>query len=104
MIAYVLLTVAIVSEVIGSSLLKVTNGFKNLLPTLGTVLAYGIAFYGLSLALKTLPLGTAYGIWAGLGTALTALAGIIIYHENINKHFVMGLLFIVSGVLLLNIG
>ena len=102
--AYILLTMAIVSEVIGSSLLKVTNGFKNILPTIGTVLAYGIAFYGLSLALKTLPLGTAYGIWAGLGTALTVLVGIIIYHENINKHFVTGLLFIVSGVLLLSIG
>src|SRR5699024_1645773 len=104
MMAYILLTMAIVSEVIGSSLLKVTNGFKNILPTIGTVLAYGIAFYVLSLALKSLPLGTAYGIWAGLGTALTVLVGIIIYHENINKHFVTGLLFIVSGVLLLSIG
>lgn len=104
MTAYILLTVAIISEVVGSSLLKITNGFKNLLPTIGTILGYGVAFYGLSIVLKTLPLGMAYAIWAGLGTALTAIAGIIIYKEKFNQHILFGLMLIIGGVILLNIG
>ena len=82
--AYILLILAIISEVFGSSMLKATNGFKKLLPSLGVALGYGIAFYALSLSLKTLPLGLVYAIWSGLGTALTALVGIFIYKENFN--------------------
>lgn len=83
--AYLLLALAIVSEVFGSSLLKAADGFKKLLPSLGVIIGYGVAFYALSLSLKTLPLGVAYAIWAGLGTVLTAMVGIIIYKENVNR-------------------
>lgn len=102
--AYVLLFVAIVSEVFGSSMLKATNGFKKLVPTLGVIIGYGAAFYALSLALKTLPLGMAYAIWAGLGTALTALVGILIFKENFNQKTLFGLVLIIGGVALLNLG
>jgi multidrug resistance protein EbrA len=102
--AYVLLFVAIVSEVFGSSMLKATNGFKKLVPTLGVIIGYGAAFYALSLALKTLPLGMAYAIWAGLGTALTALVGILIFKENFNLKTLFGLVLIIGGVALLNLG
>lgn len=102
--AYVLLFVAIVSEVFGSSMLKATNGFKKLVPTLGVIIGYGAAFYALSLALKTLPLGMAYGIWAGLGTALTALGGILIFKEHFNQKTLFGLVLIIGGVALLNLG
>jgi multidrug resistance protein EbrA len=103
MSAYVLLVISIVSEVFGSSLLKVTNGFKKLLPTLGVIIGYAVAFYCLSLTLKTLPLGMAYAVWAGLGTALTALVGVIIYNEKLNFKMGIGLIFIIGGVVLLNI-
>jgi len=103
MSAYVLLVISIVSEVFGSSLLKVTNGFKKLLPTLGVIIGYAVAFYCLSLTLKTLPLGMAYAVWAGLGTALTALVGVIIYNEKLNFKMGIGLIFIICGVVLLNI-
>ncbi|MFZ3578298.1 DMT family transporter [Virgibacillus sp. DJP39] len=102
--AYMLLGLSIISEVFGSSMLKATNGFKNLLPTIGVIVGYGIAFYGLSLTLKTLSLGTAFAIWAGLGTALTSLVGIIIYKEKINGKIIFGLMLIIVGVVLLNIG
>lgn len=102
--AYILLFVAIVSEVFGSSMLKATNGFKKLVPTLGVIIGYGAAFYALSLALKTLPLGMAYAIWAGLGTALTALVGILIFKENFNQKTLFGLVLIIGGVALLNLG
>jgi len=102
--AYVLLIVSIVCEVFGSSMLKATNGFKKLLPTLGLVIGYGLAFYCLSLSLQTLSLGVAYAIWAGLGTALTALVGVLVYKEQFNRKKVWGILLIIGGVILLNMG
>jgi multidrug resistance protein EbrA len=102
--AYALLLIAIICEVFGSSMLKATNGFKKLLPTLGLVIGYGLAFYTLSLSLKTLNLGVAYAIWAGLGTALTAIVGVLIYKENFNLKKLLGLALIIGGVILLNIG
>ncbi|WP_411266275.1 DMT family transporter [Bacillus sp. HNG] len=102
--AYILLIIAIISEVFGSSLLKATDGFKKFLPSIGVMVGYALAFYTLSLSLKTLPLGMAYAIWAGVGTALTALVGIIIYKETIDMKKVLGFLLIIGGVILLNIG
>ncbi|WP_368297922.1 multidrug efflux SMR transporter [Cytobacillus firmus] len=102
--AYFLLALAIVSEVAGSSLLKAADGFKKLLPSIGVIIGYSVAFYALSLSLITLPLGVAYAIWAGLGTVLTALVGIFIYKENVNGKKLLGLALIVGGVILLNSG
>ena len=99
---YAFLILAIISEVFASSMLKATNGFKKLLPSIAVVIGYGLAFYALSLSLKTLPLGVAYAIWSGLGTALTALVGITIYKENFNIQNFLGLVLIVGGVILLN--
>lgn len=102
--AYILLLIAIICEVFGSSMLKATNGFKKLHPTIGLVIGYGLAFYTLSLSLKTLSLGVAYAVWAGLGTALTALVGVFIYKENFNVKKLWGLVLIIGGVILLNLG
>lgn len=102
MTVYLLLLLSIISEVIGSSLLKLTDGFKKILPTLAVILAYGFSFYTLSLTLTVLPLGLTYAIWAGLGTALTAIVGIIFYKEAFHMKKVTGLLLIIGGVILLN--
>ena len=101
--AYFLLAIAIVSEVFGSSMLKATKGFKKFLPPLGVVFGYSFSFYALSLSLKTLPIGVAYAIWAGLGTALTAVIGITIYKENFDIKKFFGLVLIISGVILLSV-
>ncbi|MFJ7935803.1 DMT family transporter [Sporosarcina sp. NPDC096371] len=100
---YVILAVAIVSEVFGSSMLKVSNGFKKLFPTIGVVIGMGIAFYCLSLALKTIPLGTAYAIWSGVGTALTAIVGVLVYKERFNLKKFVGLVLIIGGVIVLKL-
>ena len=92
---YILLAAAIGSELFASSMLKATNGFKKLLPSLGVIIGYVVAFYALSLTLNTLPLGIAYAIWAGLGTALTALVGIVIYKEGFNNKKLFGLVSII---------
>jgi len=101
--AYVILAVAIISEVFGSSMLKVSNGFKKLFPSIGVVIGFGAAFYLLSLALKAIPLGTAYAIWSGVGTALTALVGVIVYKESINLKKCLGLVLIICGVIVLKL-
>ncbi|TQR19616.1 DMT family transporter [Psychrobacillus vulpis] len=101
--SYILLTIAIVSEVFGSSMLKMTEGFKKVLPSLGVIVGYAIAFYALSLSLKALPIGTAYAIWSGVGTALTALIGVIVYKEGFNLKKFLGLVLIIGGVILLNL-
>ncbi|RDW16160.1 DMT family transporter [Oceanobacillus chungangensis] len=101
---YILLGIAIIAEVFGSSMLKLTEGFKKLFPSVGVIIGYAVAFYTLSLALQTLPLGLTYAIWSGVGTALTALVGIIFYKEGINLKKTIGILFIIGGVALLNSG
>lgn len=104
MSAFGLLIIAIISEVFASSMLKISNGFKRLFPSLGIVIGYGVAFYALSLSLNTLSLGVAYAIWAGLGTALTAVVGFTIYKEAFSRKKLYGLLLIIGGVILLNVG
>ncbi|KOS68747.1 quaternary ammonium transporter [Lysinibacillus contaminans] len=97
------LLISIVSEVFASSMLKLTNGFKRLLPSIGVVVGYGSAFYFLSLTLQSLAIGTVYAIWAGLGTALTAIVGVIFYKENFNVKKFIGIAMIIGGVILLNL-
>jgi multidrug resistance protein EbrA len=84
-------------------MLKVSNGFKKLFPSLAVIIGYGLSFYFLSLALKALPLGTAYAIWAGAGTALTALVGVLVYKEHINSRKLLGLILIIVGVVIMKL-
>ncbi len=103
MYVYILLLIAIVSEVFASSMLKLSNGFKNVWASLGVVIGYALAFYTLSLTLKHLQLGTAYAVWAGLGTALTAIAGVAIFGERFNFKKLSGIAMIIVGVVVLNL-
>lgn len=97
------LAVAIISEVIGTSFLKSTEGFTRLAPSLVVVVAYVASFYFLSLALRTLPIGIAYAVWAGTGVALITLAGFAFFGEKLDTPAVIGILLIVSGVVVINV-
>lgn len=101
--AWILLLIAILSEVIGSTGLKASQGFTKPIPSAIVVLGYASAFYFLSLALKTIPLNTAYAVWSGLGTALIALLGVLFLRESINPPMVAGIVLIIAGVVLLNL-
>lgn len=101
--SYVLLALSIIGEVFGSSLLKASNGFRNLLPSLGVVAGYAAAFYMLSITLTELPIGTVYAIWSGAGTDLTAMVGVMLYKEAFNLKKMMVIMLIIIGVILLNI-
>lgn len=101
--AYLFLAGAIVSELVGTSLLKGSAGFTKLLPSIGTLIFFGAAFYLLSLSLQTIPLGIAYAIWSGVGTAITAIIGIALWRETVNVYTVLGILLIIAGVIVLNL-
>ena len=101
--AYVFLMIAIVFELIGTSMLKASEGFTKLLPTLTVFIAFGIAFYSLSLSLKVIPLSVAYAMWSGIGTAATVLIGVLIWKEKISGLSVVGITLIIAGVILLNL-
>ena len=100
---YLYLSLAIIFEVIGSSFMKASHGFSKLLPTMIVVVAYLVCFYFLSLALKTIPLGTAYAIWGGLGIVLTVLVSVFIFKQSIDLPAIAGITLIVLGVFILNV-
>ncbi len=79
--------------------LKYTEGFSRLWPTLGTVVAMIISMGLLGLAMKSLPVGTAYGVWVGIGIAGTALLGTVLFNEPVSLLRLISLLLIVVGVL-----
>ncbi len=78
--------------------LKYTHGFTRLWPSLGTVAAMAVSFVLISLALKTLPLGTAYAIWTGIGTIGTALLGIWLFSEPADALRLACIALIVAGI------
>ena len=98
-----MLLVAILSEVVGTVALKASDGFARLGPTALVVVGYGLTFYFLGLALKQIPLGVAYAIWSGLGTAGAVIAGILLWRESLTLPGVVGIVLIIAGVILLNL-
>lgn len=79
--------------------LKYSDGFTKLIPTIFTIITMILSFYLLSLALKSLPIGTAYAVWVGIGTIGTVIAGIILFGETINFIRLISILFILIGII-----
>ncbi|MEC0181319.1 multidrug efflux SMR transporter [Paenibacillus peoriae] len=101
--AYLFLAISIVGELIGTSMLKASEGFTRLYPTLFTIVAFVISFFFISLSLKTLPLNMTYAIWSGVGAVATTLISVLIWKEKINTGSVVGIALIVIGVVVLNL-
>ncbi len=78
--------------------LKYTHGFTRLLPSIGTVAAMVISMGLLGMAMKSLPVGTSYAVWVGIGTVGTAALGIILFHEQVSLLRLASLAFIVIGI------
>ncbi len=103
MINYVYLLVAIVAEVIGTSALKASDGFTNTGASTVVVIGYGVAFYFLSLTLQTVPVGTAYALWSGVGVALITLIGWMVFGQKLDGAGLLGIGLIVAGVVVINV-
>ena len=100
---YFYLLVAIALEVIATSALKATDGFTRLVPSLVTLVGYGLAFYFLSLTLRTFPIGIVYAVWSGAGIVLIAAIGWIYYQQALDAAGLIGLALILAGVLIVNL-
>ncbi|MGE0350902.1 MAG: multidrug efflux SMR transporter [Hydrogenophaga sp.] len=98
-----MLGLAIVAEVIGTTALKASENFTRLGPSLVVVLGYGVAFYCLSLVLRSIPVGVAYAIWSGLGIVLITLVAYLVYDQRIDLAGLIGMGLIVAGVVVLNL-
>ena len=102
---YLVLALAIVSEVIGTVSMKLSDGFSKPLPSVIVVVGYAGAFIALARVLKMgLPVGVAYAIWSGVGVALVALIGAAFLNETMSVVQVVGLVLIVAGVVALEAG
>lgn len=102
MMKYIFLALAIVLEVIGSGFMKASEGFTKWLPSTIFVIGYISSFYFLSLALKSMPLSTAYAVWAGLGIVLTTAVSVIAFKQKLDLAAIIGIVFIVIGVVTMN--
>ena len=99
---YVPLSIAILAEVIATTALKSSESFTRLGPSL-VVVGYAVAFYGLSLTLKTIPTGLAYAIWSGAGIVLISLLGWVVHKQALDLPAILGLGLIVAGVFVINV-
>ncbi len=100
---YIYLALAIVGELLGTNLLKASNGFSSILQTLGSLISYGACFFFLAISMKTINLNIAYALWGGLGIVLTTILSVIVWKESINWLSVLGIALILLGTIILNL-
>src|SRR5690625_2993868 len=93
---------AIVFEVTGTTMLNLSNGFTNVIPTVIMLICFGMSFTFLIGALKTIPLSIAYSVWAGLGTAGAGVIGVFLFNEQLSTINIIGLCVIIVGVIVMN--
>ena len=103
MTAYALLGLAIIAEVIGTSALKASAGFSRPGPTLLVVCGYGVAFYCLSLVMRSIPVGIAYAIWSGVGIVLIVAVSAVMFGQIPDWPALLGITLIIAGVLVINL-
>lgn len=100
--SYFYLAVAVVGEVIATSALKTSDHFTRPIPSAIVLAGYAVAFYFLSLTLRTLPLGIAYAVWAGAGTVLIALVGCVLFQQALDAAAIVGIALMMAGAVIVN--
>ncbi len=101
--AYLYLAVAIIAEVTATSALKASEEFTKLYPSLIVIIGYGVAFYFMTLVLRTIPIGITYAVWSGLGIVLVAIVGAVLYKQIPDIAAIIGMGFIITGVLVIHV-
>ena len=103
MLFWIYLLIAILTEVVGTTLMKVSQGLTRLVPSVLMFVLYGISFVFMALALKKIEVSTAYAIWSGLGTAMIAAIGIVWFSESVSLPKIAGMVLVIAGVVLINL-
>lgn len=97
------LFLAIVLELIGTSLMKISNGLTKLIPSLGMFIAYFLCFSIFSLALKKIDVSIAYAIWSGVGITVISILGVLFFKESMNITKIISIILIITGIIGLNL-
>ena len=97
------LAIAIVAEVIATTALRATDGFRHFMPSLIVVAGYTTSFYFLSLTLRTIPMGVTYAIWSGVGIILISMTGYIVYNQILDTAAWIGIGLILAGVVVMQL-
>ena len=100
---WLFLGIAILFETLGTTLLKASDGMSRAAPGIGAFAAYAVSFWLLSLALRVIPVGVAYAIWAGLGICLIAAIGWVLFGQKLDWAALLGIALILSGILVINL-
>ena len=100
---FVFLALAIIAETVATTSLKMSEQFTCLWPSVATVVGYAAAFYFLSFALRTIPVGVAYAIWSAVGIVLVTVVGMVVFKQTPDLPAVIGLSLIVAGVVVVNL-
>ncbi len=101
--AYAYLLIAILSEVLATSMLKASDGFTKLIPSIVTFIGYSVSFYFLSMVLKYIPIGISYAIWSGLGIVLISIVGLLVFKQELDLPGIFGMVLIISGVIVIHL-
>jgi len=101
--AYVYLAIAICAEVIATVSMKAVKGFSTPLPLILVIVGYAIAFWMLTLVVRTVPVGIAYAVWAGMGIVMVSVAALFIYGQKLDVPAMLGMALIVLGVVVIQL-
>jgi len=101
--SWMFLAIAIFAEVIATSALKASEGFSKPIASVVVVAGYAVAFYFLSLTLKSIPVGVAYAVWSGVGIVLVTLFAMFLYGQKLDLPAIVGMTFIITGVVIMNV-
>jgi small multidrug resistance pump len=99
---FVVLMVAIATEIAGTTALRVSSGFTKLWPSAIVVVSYILSFYLYAQVLKRIPMGIAYAIWAGLGTVGVIVIGVLVWQDKLTIWQIVGIIMVVGGAVMLN--
>lgn len=100
---WLLLSLGILAELCGSTCMKLSNGFSNLVPSVLTFIFWGVSFTVFIVALKQFDLSVAYAVWAGMGIMLVSVIGMLYFKEPVNVLKIIAIIVIVIGVVMLNL-
>lgn len=100
---YVYLSLAIAAEIVGTTALKASEEFTKLVPSVVALVSYGVSLFLLALVLRTIPVGIAYAIWAGVGIAAISAIGFLAFKQPLDFPAILGISLIVSGVVVINV-
>ncbi len=101
--AYLYLTLAVIAEVIATSALKASEEFTRIIPSVIVVVGYCVAFYLITLVLRTIPVGVTYAIWSGLGIVLVTAVSVFLYKQTPDIPAIIGMGTIILGVVIINV-